>query len=139
MSEKEEQKEPMRRYSVTYHKTRIRIPYPRNPRVGVCVGCHRSKQKGEIKVTQMHHTYYKYTTEQVIANPLLALENTLELCFNPCHLVADGFRGILDTTKSMDSIMKVARLLPRHQLIKFANLCHVYLNWWAKVGRELKG
>jgi len=28
----------------------------------------------------------------VKANPRLALENTAELCFNPCHKVADAMR-----------------------------------------------
>ena len=32
-------KEKMKKYAVTYQKTKILVPYPRNPRRGVCQVC----------------------------------------------------------------------------------------------------
>ena len=46
-----------------------------NPRIGVCSRCFRSKARGEIKRTAMHHTSY---------DPTDVLANTVELC-NRCH------------------------------------------------------
>jgi hypothetical protein len=135
MGKKKEKDTRMHRFSVMYHNTRIWIPYPRNPRIGVCVSCKRSKQKKEIKTTQLHHTWYEFLTETVRKNPLLALKNTLECCY-PCHLIADGFRNILDKT-SMTRIMMVVKMLPKFQLKKLVEFCHKFLDWWEREGRNL--
>ena len=47
-----------------------------NPRTGVCSRCFRSKARGEIKRTAMHHTSY---------DPTDVLANTVELCVG-CHM-----------------------------------------------------
>ena len=47
----------------------------KNPRTGICSRCFRSKARGEIKRTQMHHTSY---------DPTDVLANTMELCVR-CH------------------------------------------------------
>ncbi len=44
-------------------------------RLGVCSRCFRSKERGEIKTTVLHHTSYDQKDP---------LANTLELCI-PCH------------------------------------------------------
>lgn len=46
-----------------------------NPRTGICSKCFRSKARGEIKLTAMHHTSY---------DPNDVLANTVELCVR-CH------------------------------------------------------
>ena len=46
-----------------------------NPRTGVCSRCFRSKARGEITRTNMHHTSY---------DPTDVLANTMELCVS-CH------------------------------------------------------
>ena len=46
-----------------------------NARTGVCSRCFRSKARGEIKRTAMHHTSY---------DPTDVLANTMELCVR-CH------------------------------------------------------
>lgn len=124
----------MKKYSITYQKTRIMVPYPRPIRLGVCSSCKRDKAKHEIKVTQMHHTIYEFLTKTVKKNPLLALKNAIEFCF-PCHGIADGFRAILDKT-SLDRMMMVVKLLPRMQLVKLARFCKLFLKWWDVVGRH---
>lgn len=75
-------KEHIKKFSIMYHDTKVSIPYPKNPRSGQCVSCQRVRGV-EIKVTQLHHTFYEFMLDTVRKNPLLALKNTLELCF-PC-------------------------------------------------------
>ena len=124
-----EEKPKLKKYNVTYHRTQIRVPYPRNPRKGVCVSCGRQRGK-EIKMTALHHFFYAYSTKAVKKNPLLALKNTLEVCF-PCHQIADGLRAILDKT-SIDRMMMVAVHLPAVQLDKLAIFCKEFLRWYRK-------
>lgn len=116
----------MKKYGITYHNTQIQVSYPRNIRQGICISCKRVKGE-EIKVTQLHHTWYEFMLDTVRKNPLLALKNTLEVCF-PCHQIADGFRNILDGT-SMDRMMMVAKLLPEQQLKKLTIFCREFLKW----------
>lgn len=90
------------------HKIRVKIPYP--IRKGICMACGKSVHRGELKTTQMHHWKYAYKNETVKKNPLLALENTVELCF-ACHQIADGLRAMLRL--SPQRIVNVAMLMPR--------------------------
>lgn len=48
---------------------------PFNPRTGICSKCGRSVSKGEIKVTNLHHTQYDESDP---------LAHTIELCVD-CH------------------------------------------------------
>lgn len=126
-------------YGITYKKKRIKIPYPRNIRTGKCVACKRSKDKGEIKVTAMHHTKYEFSITEVLKNKFLALKNTLELCFS-CHQIADGFRGILTIGSSdklwhVSRMLKVAKLLPIEQQVHLEHFCRLFIEWREKVGK----
>ena len=57
--------------------TKKEIEFPFRIRFGVCKNCGRSKAKGEISTTQLHHKDNKYDLE----NPLW---NTIEVCLE-CH------------------------------------------------------
>jgi len=130
--QKEKEKVKLPKWKVIYHDVTILIPYPRNPRTGECNSCHRDKSSGEIKVTQLHHTWYEFKLDTVKKNPLLALKNTLEVCF-PCHNIADGFRNILDGT-NMERIMSVVVKLPDFQLKKLTIFCKEFLKWYNENG-----
>lgn len=123
-------------YGITYKKKRIKIPYPRNIRSGKCVVCKRSREKGEIKITALHHTKYEFDVREVLKNKFLALKNTLELCFS-CHQIADGFRGILTIGSSdklwhVSRILKVAKLLPPEQQSQLELFCKQFIEWREK-------
>lgn len=122
-------KEKLNRYGVTYQKTRIKIPLDENPRKGICDGCGRSKKSGEIKVTQLHHWFYKYHLSTVKKNPRLALENTNEFCFNPCHKAADALRVLTAeiNPKNYDNVVNVAKLMPPWMQKRFTQLCRKWL------------
>ena len=111
-------KKKLKKYYVSYHKTRIRVPF--NPRKGICVACNR-KRGEEIKVTQIHHVIYAYATATVKKNPLLVMDNTVELCF-ACHRIADAFRQLLERT-SYERLLMVFNVLPRSQETKMIRLC----------------
>jgi hypothetical protein len=117
---------------IYYQKTHITIKgYPIKIRKGICKGCNRSKHEGEIKTTQLHHTKYAFETQTVLKNPILALENTLELCFG-CHPIADGLRDILLANprgglRKIDKIIQVINLLPPEQQLHFTHLCRTWL------------
>jgi len=120
-----------KRQNIYYQRTRISLYYPVPIRKGCCVACGRCKNKGEIKVTQRHHTKYAYETKTVLKNPALALENSLELCFG-CHPIADGFRDMLlsnprGALRSINRIIQVAKLLPPEQQKHFTKLCRIWL------------
>jgi len=125
-----EKKKP-KRQNIYYQRTKISLYYPVQIRKGCCEACGRCKSKGEIKVTQRHHTKYAYETKTVLKNPALALENSLELCFG-CHPIADGFRDLLlanprGALRSINRIVQVARLLPPEQQKHFTKLCRIWL------------
>lgn len=117
---------------VYYQKTHISIKgYPVQIRRGICIGCKRNKHKGEIKTTQLHHMKYAFETETVLKNPILALENTLELCFG-CHPIADGLRDILLSNprgglRKIERIMQIIKLLPPEQQQHFTDLARTWL------------
>jgi hypothetical protein len=70
------------------------VVLPFDPRKGICQACGKSKERGEIRTTANHHWWYAYAPKTVKENPLLALENTSELCFY-CHQLADAIRALL--------------------------------------------
>ena len=114
-------------YGVMYRQTRI--PLQKNPRKGICSGCGRSIRKQEIKTTQIHHWLYKYLTDTVKANPLLVLENTNEFCFYPCHKAGDALRVLTAdiTPKYYETIVDVAKLMPRKQRERLIRLCEMLI------------
>lgn len=121
----EKNKENKKKYGVTYQRTRIMVPCDENPRRGICDGCGRRKSTGEIKVTQLHHWLYKYRLSTVKKNPRLALDNTNEFCFNPCHKAADSLRVLTAeiNPKNYGNIVNVAKLMPEWMQNRFTQLC----------------
>lgn len=75
-------------------------------RPGRCAAC-PAKEDGLGRV-ELHHYAYEYTTAQVRANPQLALENTIWLCYC-CHKVADYIRNILEDTERFNQVMVALR------------------------------
>ena len=82
------------KWPVSYGSLKVMVPYPMNPREGKCDACGRSIERGDIKVTHLHHWAYKYKHATVKKDPLLALENLSELCYS-CHRLGDAFRDLL--------------------------------------------
>ncbi len=119
--------------SITYEKVKITVDYPVPIRKGQCDGC--GKKAGvEIKNTQKHHTVYKFTVATVKKNPILALENTIELGFC-CHPIADGFRDFLlanprGALRRLEHILNVAKLLPEEQQLHLYRFCRTFVRYW---------
>jgi len=120
-----------KKQSIYYQRTRVSFVYPVPIRTGCCNACLRCKDKHEIKVTQRHHTIYAFETKTVLKNPVLALENSLELCFG-CHPIADGLRDLLLSNprgglRSINRIIQVIKLLPKNQQDHFTKLTRQWL------------
>jgi len=84
-------------YKTRYAGSRGRgvvVTLPFDPRKGKCMACGKSKAKGEIKSTCLHHWWYEFKPATVKKNPILALRNTSELCYY-CHQLADAIRALL--------------------------------------------
>jgi hypothetical protein len=64
----------------------VKVDYLLRPE---CVCC---KKKGFL---YLHHLKYAYTVKEVRANPLLALDNTICVCYK-CHEVANAMRKLLE-------------------------------------------
>jgi len=94
----------------------IIVVLPFNPRRGVCEACGKSRERGEIKSTAIHHWYYAYKAKTVKENPILALENTSELCYS-CHRKADAIRELIYTKP--EKVAVVADLLRGKQKERF--------------------
>jgi len=97
-------------YKMVYAGSRgkgVTIYLPVDPRKHKCSCC--GKVVGEeIKVTALHHTWYAYQPETVRKNPILALDNTMEVCFG-CHQIADAVRALLYANPSR--VSRVANCL----------------------------
>jgi len=108
-------------YAIRYagsHGGGITVYLPEDPRKGVCEACGKSKERGEIKVTALHHWWYEFQPKTVKENPILAIKNTSELCFG-CHQVADAIRALLYANPIR--VAQVAILLrgdPRERFIR---------------------
>jgi len=124
----EDKKRKLKKYGVAYQKTKILVPYPRNPRKGKCQGCGRERGK-QIKTTQLHHWCYVHKTKSVKKNPLLALDNTSELCFNPCHKAGDALRALTAeiSIQNHDKIINVGKLMPPWMQDRFTKICRLWL------------
>ena len=88
-------------YKIRYAGSRgkgVVVTLPADPRKHKCACC--GKVVGvEIKVTALHHWWYAYQPETVRKNPILVLDNTIEVCFG-CHQVADAIRALLYASPS---------------------------------------
>lgn len=88
-------------YKIKYAGSRgkgVVVTLPSDPRKHKCACC--GKVVGEeIKTTALHHWWYAYQPETVRKNPILVLDNTIELCFG-CHQVADAIRALLYASPS---------------------------------------
>lgn len=112
------------------------VTLPFNPRKGICECCGKSIHKidsdgkPEIKLTQLHHWMYAHTPEAVKKNPLLVLDNTVEVCFT-CHQVADGLRAITKLN-DINRVVAVMVKMPKPLLDKMYNICSLYKAWYDK-------
>ena len=101
----------------TAHGGGVVVTLPFDPRKHKCDSCGKSVAAGEIKVTALHHWYYAYQPKTVKENPILALENTSELCFG-CHQVADAIRALLYASpKRVAMVAEQLRGEPREKFI----------------------
>jgi len=53
--------------------------------------CNICGRAGKPRGMQFHHFKYAYMVSEVRKNPILAVENTIFICFR-CHQVANAFR-----------------------------------------------
>lgn len=111
----------IKKYRMKYAGSRgkgITVTLPFDPRKRKCSAC--GKIVGEdIKMTAMHHWWYAYAPKTVKKNPLLALENTSELCYY-CHQLADAIRALLYAHPKR--VAQVAELLEGKQKEKFVTI-----------------
>jgi hypothetical protein len=99
------------------HGGGVVVVLPFDPRKGICEACGKSVEREEIKNTALHHWFYAYAPKTVKENPMLALDNTSELCYY-CHVqLADPIRALLYA--SPERVVNVAKLLKGEQLDKF--------------------
>ena len=103
------------------------VPCEENPRKGVCDGCGR-RVGMEIKTTQLHHWIYQFETKTVRQNPQLALKNSNEFCFNPCHKAADALRSLAEINPSKHKVVvTVGKLMPQKMQDRITSLCKIWL------------
>jgi hypothetical protein len=120
MSEKKD-KLPKTGYKIRYetaHGHGIVVTLPEDPRKHICDSCKKSVAAGEIRVTALHHWWYAYQPQTVKENPILATDNTSELCFG-CHPLGDAIRTLLYANPTR--VAMVAELLrgePRARFIR---------------------
>ena len=116
------------KFRVGYGSASIDVPYPINPREGRCDSCHRSKDDGNIRQTNLHHWKYAYQHKTLKNNPLLVLDNLSELCFT-CHGYGDAFRSLFekDTSERNWMLMNTALLMPEDMKRRLDMFCRGYL------------
>jgi len=94
---------------IQYQTVTVTVVTDKPVRKGECEACRRKIGEG-IRTTQLHHYKYVYKPATVKKNPILALENTLELCYG-CHPIADALR-VLARVKDPYRIFDVYNALP---------------------------
>ena len=67
---------------VRYRRKTIKLDVPYLIRIKQCRCCGRTGK------TDLHHWVYEFPTKQVQKSKLLALKNTIELCYS-CHRLAN--------------------------------------------------
>jgi len=116
-------------------KKRIMVPYPENPREGICDSCRRSVHRNDIKTTQLHHWKYAYKDRSLRKNPLLVLENLSEFCYS-CHMIGDALRILLRPSKErLTSVIAVGLLMPPDMKEK---MDYIARSWIAARKRDKK-
>ena len=111
---------------VNYQKLSVVVFTPYPVRRGICQVCHRSIEKGEIKVTALHHYRYKYSKETIRKNPILALDHTIETCFTH-HQILDALRVLSEHSTS--SILAVLHAFPiDNETATFIRAFNLYLS-----------
>lgn len=111
-----------KKYRTKYAGSRgkgVTVTLPFDPRKGICQACGKSKHRGEIKYTCLHHWWYEFKPATVKANPILVLKNTSELCYY-CHQLADAIRALLYAHPKR--VAQVAELLEGKQKEKFVTI-----------------
>lgn len=103
----------------TAHGGGVVVTLPYNPRKHICEACKKSVAAGEIRVTALHHWWYAYQPQTVKDNPILAIDNTSELCFG-CHPLADAIRALLYANPTR--VAQVAELLRGEPRAKFIRM-----------------
>jgi len=108
-------------YRIRYASSRgkgIVVWLPYDPRKHKCEAC--GKVVGiDIKMTALHHWWYAYQPKTVRENPMLALENTSEVCYY-CHELADAIRALLYAHPKR--VAQVAILLKGEPRERFINV-----------------
>lgn len=106
----------------------VMVPYPENPREGVCDSCLRSKRRGEINVSHLHHHKYQYKHNTLKKDPYKVLENLSELCFT-CHTYADSLRTLVLRTKEekLWMIIHTGLLMPLDMKKKMDRVARMWL------------
>lgn len=119
--ESKKRKIPRTGYHIKYAGARgkgVVVTLPEDPRKHICSACKKSVAAGEIRMTALHHWWYAYQPDTVRENPILAVENTSELCFG-CHPLGDAIRALLYANPIR--VAQVAELLrgePRERFIR---------------------
>lgn len=116
------------KFRVGYGSTTVDVPYPVNPREGVCDACKRSKESGEINITSLHHWKYAYHHKTLKKDPWLVLDNLSELCYT-CHEFADALRVLFEKNLKGKEwmIVKTALLMPEDMKRRLDKFCRGYL------------
>jgi hypothetical protein len=108
-------------YKMKYAGSRgkgVIVTLPSDPRKHKCACC--GKVVGEeIKNTALHHWWYAYQPKTVEKNPILVLDNTIEVCYG-CHQIADAIRALLYASPYRVSI--VANCLKGEPRERFRNV-----------------
>ena len=112
----------------------IYVTLPFDPRKGICQACGKSKAKGEIKYTCLHHWWYEFKPATVKENPILVLKNTSELCYY-CHQLADAIRALLYAHPKR--VAQVAELLRGEQKERFTNILIAVKEAMEKTERDI--
>jgi len=113
----------------------VMVPYPENPREGICEACERRIDKKEINVTALHHWIYRYKHNTIKKDPLKALENNSEVCFF-CHKLADALRVLFTVREeNLWKVIRVAKLMPESMKKKFDWVVRAWLDM-RKVDKE---
>lgn len=126
-----------KKYKMRYAGSRgkgITVTLLYDPRKGVCEACRKSKWRNEIKNTALHHWWYAYSPKTVREHPLLALENTSELCYY-CHQLADAIRMLFYAHPKR--VAQVAELLKGEQKAKFTNVLIAVVGTLEKTERNI--
>jgi len=107
---------------------------PFDPRKGVCDACGKSKHRGEIHSTALHHWWYEFAPKTVKENPVLALKNTSELCYY-CHQLADAIRALLYARP--ERVAAVAELLEGNQRERFIRVLEAIIIAMKKTEKDI--